>query len=221
MAILQGEILPFRARPADSEELDLGANDERLVEIWLRYRPQSYCDRPGLSPGSGCLAWMLQQPCWKPRPSRSGVPASGIGSPWRRGLRRTLRLAILVRMLFENALFSYSLSIDSRLAGGAEYGRRCAALTEHGRPACSRLWRPEWLPRVPFRQLMRIWLARFHVTPRTELLSEIEAGMGLAGPTGAPCPAAIPSCSGSGKHEAGLLSLRLLCPACHSRRIKP
>ena len=79
---------------------------------------------------------------------------------------------------FENVLFSYSLSMIPDWRGALDAAQ--AALAEQGRLHVVDFGDLSGFPR-PFRQLMRIWLARFHVTPRTEYLSEIEAGLGSQG----------------------------------------
>ena len=75
---------------------------------------------------------------------------------------------------FENAVFSYSLSMIPDWRGALEAAQ--ATLTEYGRLHVVDFGDLKGFPQ-PARRLMRSWLARFHVIPRTEFLDEIEAGM--------------------------------------------
>jgi S-adenosylmethionine-diacylgycerolhomoserine-N-methlytransferase len=75
---------------------------------------------------------------------------------------------------FENALFSYSLSMIPDWRGALECAQ--AALTAHGRVHIVDFGDLAGFPSFP-RRLMRGWLAHFHVSPRTEFLDEIEAGI--------------------------------------------
>ena len=75
---------------------------------------------------------------------------------------------------FENVLFSYSLSMIPDWRGALDAAQ--AALTRHGRLHIVDFGDLTGFP-APVRRLMRAWLARFHVTPRTEFLDEIEGGM--------------------------------------------
>jgi S-adenosylmethionine-diacylgycerolhomoserine-N-methlytransferase len=90
------------------------------------------------------------------------------------GLAEELAPASFGQDGFEHALFSYSLSMipDWREALGAAG----AALTRCGRLHLVDFGDLAGLPR-PVRRLLEGWLAKFHVTPRAELLAEIECGV--------------------------------------------
>jgi S-adenosylmethionine-diacylgycerolhomoserine-N-methlytransferase len=76
---------------------------------------------------------------------------------------------------FEHALFSYSLSMIPDWRAALTAAR--AALAPKGHLHLVDFGDLAGIP-VPFRRALRRWLQAFHVTPRAELLAEIEQGAG-------------------------------------------
>jgi len=87
------------------------------------------------------------------------------------GLAEQLSPAAFGQEGFENALFSYSLSMIPDWRGALVAAH--AALMPQGRLHIVDFGDLAGLPPAA-RRLLEAWLARFHVTPRTELLAEIE-----------------------------------------------
>jgi S-adenosylmethionine-diacylgycerolhomoserine-N-methlytransferase len=153
-------------------QLDLGSGD-RLVEIGCgtgrnliaiaRAYPQTRLF------GLDASAAMLETASLQIR--RAGL---GHRIALAQGLAENFSPRLFGEDAFENALFSYSLSMIPDWRGALDAAQ--ASLTRQGRLHVVDFGDLEGLPQ-PARRLMRAWLARFHVSPRTEFLDEIEAGM--------------------------------------------
>ncbi|HTC82783.1 MAG TPA: class I SAM-dependent methyltransferase [Rhizomicrobium sp.] len=90
------------------------------------------------------------------------------------GLAEQLSPAIFGQDAFEHALFSYSLSMIPDWRGALAAAR--AALAPEGQLHVVDFGDLAGLP-VPVRRMLEGWLKAFHVTPRVELLAEIERGV--------------------------------------------
>jgi S-adenosylmethionine-diacylgycerolhomoserine-N-methlytransferase len=89
------------------------------------------------------------------------------------GLAEALTPSLFGQQKFENILFSYSLSMIPDWRGAL--AAAASALAERGRLHVVDFGDLAGLP-APAARLLRAWLGRFHVTPRQELLREIELG---------------------------------------------
>ena len=166
------QILPARPRPADRRP----RRAARTARCWNSaaapaatwcWPPRLYPDARSVRPrhfrrdagdGGRCHRW-------RERP----VGARHAGAGRRDGFRRA---TLFGRPSFDRIFISYALSM---IPGGSARSRRRSTPLDAGRLAAHRRFRPAGAPAGWFRNALRAWLAKFHVTPRDTLREVLES----------------------------------------------